>query len=172
MECSFDKHTFVKDLYYNLIFGSFYHAVTIYTLAINYFQRFTDGPDIWIEGPVRVVCGSTAHFQATVKEKKVSCLSVTWQKISKDDIKQIDTSNKTFWGKTNKELSIESVCKEDEGKYQAVLSIEEDRIKTSIQSNVIFMHVVGGMILFNIYFKIKNELLRNISHELTKLLSK
>lgn len=104
-------------------------------------------PDIWIKGTEEAVCGSTAHFEATVKEKKVSYLSVSWEKLSKNESTQIDKSNKRFWGKTNKELFIESVCKEDEGEYQAVLSIEEGRIRKTIQSNVIFLHVVGGMIL-------------------------
>lgn len=81
-------------------------------------------------------------------------MSVNWQKLSKNVSTQIDKSNERFRGKTNKELFIESVCKEDEGEYQAVLSIEEGRFKKTIQSNVVFLHVVGGMILFNRYFKI------------------
>lgn len=117
-------------------------------VGFNFFKRFTGGPDIWIEGTKEAVCGSTAHFQANVTIKKVSYLSVIWQKINKNGSTQIDKSNKKFWGKTNKELFIESVCKEDEGKYQAILSIDEDRTRITIHSNVIFLRVVGGMILF------------------------
>lgn len=105
---------------------------------------FTDRPDIWIEGPEKVVCGSTAHFKATVKEKRVSCLSVTWQKTVKDESKQIDTRNKKF----NKDLFIESVCKEDEGEYQAVLTYEENGIRRTTQSNSISLQVEGGMVIF------------------------
>lgn len=136
--------TFVVHFYYNFSVGLVYHAFTRW--LFNFFKRFTDGPDIWIEGTEKVVCGSTAHFQANVKERKVSYLSVNWKKIIKNGSTPIDTSNKKFWGKTNKELFIESVCKEDEGEYQAVLSFEEDR-KRTIESNVILLHVVGGMIL-------------------------
>lgn len=111
-------------------------------------------PDIWIEGSEKVVCGSTAHFRATVKEKKVSHLSVDWQTLCKNKSTQIDKSNKKFWGNTN-ELIIESVCKEDEGEYCAVLTIEEDRTRKTIQSNVIFLHVVGGMILLKDLYLIR-----------------
>lgn len=109
---------------------------------------FLDGQDIQIEGTEKVICGDKAHFQATVKEKKGSNWSITWQKLSRNESQKIDTSNKKFRGKTNKELSIKSVCKEDEGEYQAVLLIEEDRTRKTIQSNVISLRVVGGMILF------------------------
>lgn len=108
-------------------------------------KRLTDEPDIWIKDPEKVVCGSTARFEAVVQGKQVS--SVTWQKLYRDKSKQIEKGNQKFWGRTNEELVIESVCKEDEGTYQAVLSIEEDRIRKTIQSNVIFLQVVGGMML-------------------------
>lgn len=131
-------------------------------MAFQFLYRFTDGPDIWIEGTEEAVCGSTAHFQANVKERKVSFLSVDWKKLIKNESTPIDTSNKKFWGKTNKELFIESVCKEDEGEYQAVLSFEEDRIGTTIKSNVIFLRVVGGMIVLKRIIKINIHLLNMI----------
>lgn len=83
-----------------------------------------DGADIWLKDPEKVVCGSTAHFEAVVQGKQVSNWSVTWQKLYRDESRHIEKGNKKFWGITNEELFIESVCKEDEGKYQAVLSIE------------------------------------------------
>lgn len=148
---------------HNFTVGLFYHCLCKF--AFNCFKRFTGGPDIWIEGTEKAVCGSTAHFQATVKEKKVSYLSVNWQKLSKYVSTQIDKSNERFSGKTNKELFIESVCKKDEGEYQAVLSIEEGRTRKTIQSNIIFMHVVGGMTLFNGYkFKINNQEILLVIH--------
>lgn len=107
---------------------------------------FLDGQDIRIEGTEKVICGDKAYFQATVKENKGSNWSITWQKLSRNESQNIDTSNKKFRGKTNKELSIKSVCKEDEGEYQACLLIEEDRTRKTIESNVIFLRVVGGMI--------------------------
>lgn len=54
------------------------------------------------------------------------------------------------------------MCKEDEGEYQAVLSFEEDRIGTNIKSNVIFLRVVGGMIVFKRIIKINIHLLNMI----------
>lgn len=104
---------------------------------------FTDGPDIWIEGPDKVVCGSTAHFKATVKEKRVSSLSVTWQKIINDESKQIDTSNIKF----SQDLYIKYVCKKDEGKYQAILSFEENGVRKTVQSNSVSLQVEGGIML-------------------------
>lgn len=111
-------------------------------ISICFLKCFPDGLDIWIEGPGKVVCGSTAHFKATVKEKRVTSLSVNWQKEINNEIKQIDTStsNKKF----NNDLYIESVCKDDEGEYQAVLSFEENGIRKTIESNSISLQVEGG----------------------------
>lgn len=112
------------------------------------FEIFTDGPDIWIEGPEKVVCGSAAHFKATVKEKRVSSLSVTWQKIINDESKQIDTSNIKF----SQNLCIKSVCKKDEGKYQAILSFEENGVRKTVHSNSVSLQVEGGIMLIIRYF--------------------
>lgn len=106
---------------------------------ICFLKCFTDGPDIRIEGPEKVVCGSTAHFKATVNNS--SSLSVTWQKIINDKSKQIDKSN-------TDELYLESVCKKDEGKYQAILSFEENGVRKTIQSNSISLKVEGGIMFF------------------------
>lgn len=89
-------------------------------------------------------------------------MSVDWKKLIKNESTPIDTSNKKFWGNTIKELFIESVCKEDEGEYQAVLSFEKDRIGTTIKSNVIFLRVVGGMIVLKRIIKINIHLLNMI----------
>lgn len=110
---------------------------------------FTDEPDIWIEGTEKVVCGSTAHFKATVKEKRVSSLSVTWQKIINDESKQIDTSHEKF----SPDLYIKSVCKNDEGIYQAILSFEENGVRKTVQSNSIPLQVKGGIMLIITYLK-------------------
>lgn len=114
---------------------------------------FTDGPDIWIEGPDKVVCGSTAHFKATVKEKRVSSLSVTWQKIINDESKQIDTSNIKF----SQDLYIKYVCKKDEGKYQAILSFEENGVRKTVQSNSVSLQVEGGIMLIIRYLKTESN---------------
>lgn len=71
-------------------------------------KRLTDEPDIWIKDLEKVVCGSTARFEAVVQGKQVS--SVTWQKLYRDKSKQIEKGNQKFWGRTNEELVIGSVC--------------------------------------------------------------
>lgn len=110
---------------------------------------FTDEPDIRIEGTEKVVCGSTAHFKATVKEKRVTSLSVTWQKIINDESKQIDTSHEKF----STDLNIKSVCKKDEGIYQAILSFTENGVRKTVQSNSIPLQVKGGIMLIITYLK-------------------
>lgn len=112
---------------------------TLFYIFIYVLNCFTDEPDIWIEGPEKVVCGSTACFKATVKEKIVTSCSVTWQKEINNEIKQIDPRSSN-----NEELCIESVCKDDEGEYQAVLSFKEDGFRKTVESNSIFLQVEGG----------------------------
>lgn len=114
---------------------------------------FTDEPDIRIEGTEKVVCGSTAHFKATVQEKRVTSLSVTWQKIINDEIKQIDTRNEKF----SQDLYIKSVYKEDEGIYQAILSFEENGVRKTVQSNCISLQVEGGILLILLHILKKTE---------------
>lgn len=54
------------------------------------------------------------------------------------------------------------MCKEDEGEDQAVISFEEDRIGTTIKSNVICLRVVGGMIVLKRIIKNNIHLLNMI----------
>nr|XP_034330978.1 antiviral innate immune response receptor RIG-I-like [Crassostrea gigas] len=85
-----------------------------------------DEPDISIKGENEKKCGETALFEADVENVKSSSWTITWQKRKGDVIKCIDTSMEKYWGSTKKKLVIKSVCKEDEGDYQAVLSFESN----------------------------------------------
>lgn len=100
------------------------------------------------------MCGCTANFKADVKKIDLSLWSIKWHKLSGTSTESIDISKERYRGSTNTTLVIQSVCKEDEGKYQAVISQESKGIEKRMRSNIICLHVVGG-IIYGIYiFKI------------------
>lgn len=72
-----------------------------------------------------------------------SCWSITWQKRRGDDIKYIDTNSRRYNGSTKKTLVIKSVCKEDEGDYQALLSLESNGPEYKSR-NIFRLHAIGG----------------------------
>lgn len=74
---------------------------------------------------------------------KSSSWTITWQKRRGDVIKCIDTSMEKYWGSTKKKLVIKSVCKEDEGDYQAVLSFESNGPDYK-SKNTIRLYVLEG----------------------------
>lgn len=127
----------------------------MYNVILNcsYICFISDEPAIFIQGENETICGDTVHFEANVKRVKSSCLSITWQKRRGDVIKCIDTSMERYSGSTKKKLVIQSVCKEDEGEYQAVLSLESNGPEYKSR-NTIRLHVIGG--------KLVNELIYNI----------
>lgn len=87
-------------------------------------MTFTDEPDISIIGENEKKCGETALFEANVEMVKSSNWTITWYKHKGNVSECIDTSKEKYRGSTKRRLVIKSVCKEDEGKYQAVLSFE------------------------------------------------
>lgn len=103
---------------------------------------FTAGPDILITGEDRVVCGDSARFDAEVKRAQLSEWSITWQKKIDDISRKIDTSDKKYKGSTRRQLVIQSVCKDDEAEYQAILS---NGSKLNITSNSIYLQTLGGI---------------------------
>lgn len=114
---------------------------------------FKDRPDIYIKGENEILCGGTARFEADVKNVEVSSWSVTWRKCRRDVIKCIDTSMEKYNGSTKRKLVINSLSKEDEGEYTAVLSLESNGPDYK-SKNTIRLHVIGG--------KLINELKRQI----------
>lgn len=81
-----------------------------------------------------------------MKNVESSCWSITWQKHRGDVIKRIDTNMEKYSGSTKKKLVINSVCKEDEGEYQAVLSLESNG-PVYKSRNTIRLHAVGGILV-------------------------
>lgn len=103
---------------------------------------FAENPEILITGAEEVTCGETARFEADVKQAEPSGWSVTWQKVhGRKMTEEIDTGSEKYKGSSNRRLVINTVGKEDEGEYQAVLSRELNR---RIFSNLIYLHPVGG----------------------------
>lgn len=78
-----------------------------------------------------------------MKNVESSCWSITWQKRRGDIIKRIDTDIGRYSGSTKKTLVIKDVCKEDEGKYQAFLSLESNGPDYKSR-NTIRLYAIGG----------------------------
>lgn len=101
------------------------------------------------------MCGETARFEANVKKANLSCWQITWEieKHTETVKKCIDTSTEKYSDSTKEILNIKSVCKEDEGKYQAVLSGESNGNEYIVSSNKICLHVMEGKVFVkkNIY---------------------
>lgn len=100
---------------------------------------------ISIERNVEVTCGDTAQFKADIRLEESAFLSVSWEKVDGPARKHIDLSCEKYKGSTGRQLNIHSVCKEDEGEYQAVISKNIDH---KIFSNIGFLQTQGGMILY------------------------
>lgn len=81
-----------------------------------------------------------------MKNVECSCSSITWRKHRGDVIDGIDTSMEKYSGSTKKRLVINDVCKEDEGEYEAVLSLESNGPFYKSR-NTIFMHVIKGKLV-------------------------
>lgn len=90
------------------------------------------------------MCGDLARFVAVLKPDS-SCWSITWKKRRGKVTETIDTSRKKYSGSTNRKLVIQSVCKEDEGEYQIVLSHKSNGDRYSKCGNTICLHVLGGI---------------------------
>nr|XP_034331652.1 uncharacterized protein LOC117690918 isoform X2 [Crassostrea gigas] len=95
--------------------------------ALTKLEKQTDGreePDIFIQAENEITCGDKAQIEAEVKNVECSCWSVTWQKRRGDVFECIDTSLEKYSGSTKRNLVINDVSKEDEGEYQAVVSLK------------------------------------------------
>lgn len=114
---------------------------------------YSEEPMISIQGPRNVLCGNTAKYFAVMNPENLQGWSVTWQKLVKQTHIHINSSTEKYSGSTDKNLVIQSVCKEDEGGYQAILSKDLKAKNISVSSNVIFLQAIGGILLTS--FKIK-----------------
>lgn len=82
----------------------------------------------------------------------VSYWSISWQRVKGSVTNQIDLSKEKYRDSTRTQLVIHSVSKDDEGEYQAVIARESNGNKRKIESNAIFLQVVGGILFYHEYF--------------------
>lgn len=119
-----------------------------------FFVYTTDQPEISIKGDreIEVLCGDKASFEVELQQADLTHWTITWRKVIGTRIEQINTSTSRYSDSTDRQLVIHSVCKEDKGNYQAVLSEKVSNGKSVLQvvSNVIFLHTLGGNI--ELYF--------------------
>lgn len=94
------------------------------------------------------MCGDIARFEAVLKPDS-SCWSITWQKRTGKVIEIIDTSTEKYSGSTNRKLVIQSVCKEDEGEYQVLLSQSNGNGYFKCE-HTLCLHVLGGILFVQI----------------------
>lgn len=87
-----------------------------------------------------MLCGDIAVFEANGTP---SCWSLTWQKSRGHVTERIDLSKEKYKGSTDRKLVITSVSKDDEWRYQAVLSQNSNGNEQTL-SNEILLQTWGG----------------------------
>lgn len=103
---------------------------------------------ISITGPRYLLCGNTAEFIAVTNPENLEGWSVKWLKHAKCTETPINSNAEKYYGSTEKHLVIQSVCKEDDGGYQAILSTGSRRGTTRFElSNAIFLQAIGGIFI-------------------------
>lgn len=107
---------------------------------------FIEEPTVSIQGHEKILCGDTAQFNAVINPDQLKGWSVTWQKLVDRIHTQIDTRTEKYFGSTEQKLFIHSVCKEDEGKYQAILSRDSNGKQILVVSNAICLQAIGGIL--------------------------
>lgn len=106
-----------------------------------------------IQGQKIVTCGKVACFEIEVESLSTTIpWSVTWQRVRGNITEEIDISTEKYKESNDKQLVIHRVSREDEGKYQAVLSREESGQSLKRTSNAIFLEAAGGIYLISMYF--------------------
>lgn len=81
-------------------------------------------------------------FLAEIKLEKEVDLPVSWDRVEGLVRTQIDVEDEKYRGSDDRLLIIHNVCKEDEGRYQAVISRNQD---VKIFSNKVYLHPTGGI---------------------------
>lgn len=118
----------------------------LYKPLANFNFFFIDDPKISIKFVKEGKGGETARIVAEVTPIDLFGWSLSWQKIDKQISERIDTSQDKYRGSTERQLVIQSLHKEDEGDYQAILT----RIscgKYHICSNTASLQFFGGILL-------------------------
>lgn len=99
----------------------------------------SDEPVISIDGEEEVICGITIRFKVNVEPANTTEWLVNWQKNRTGATELIGIRNKKYIGSHDRQLVINCVEKEDEGKYQAFLSRESNGKIYKIFSNCIYL---------------------------------
>lgn len=100
----------------------------------------SEEPVILIDGAEKAICGSTIQFDAHVKPANTSEWSGNWHKNRTDTTEQIDITSRKYSGSHNRQLVINSVEKEEEGKCQAFFSRGSNRKIHSKGTLGFFLH--------------------------------
>lgn len=81
----------------------------------------------WIEGEDGGICGNTTQNNAAVKQAGLSKWSADWQKSRTDATELTDIRCMKFNGCNNRQTVIDSMYKNEEGKYRDFLGEESNR---------------------------------------------
>lgn len=100
----------------------------------------SEEPVILIGGAEKAICGSTIQFNAHVKPATTSEWSGNWHKNRTGTTEQIDITSRKHSGSHNRQLVINSVEEEEEGKCQAFFSRGSTRKIHSKGTSVFFLH--------------------------------
>lgn len=103
-----------------------------------------DEPHISIKGKDKVMCGDTACFEVSVTPADILHFPISWQRVRGKITEKIDTKDKRYHNSTDTQLVIQSVCKKDEGTYQAIFSRSWNGNHLVI-SNPILLEILGGI---------------------------
>lgn len=98
---------------------------------------------------------------AEVKPTDLSGWSLKWQRVKNLITEDIDTSGEKFRGSKDRQLVIHSMCKKDEGNYQAVLTRDIGGNYQIISKAFILKCMRGNFIIviFNGIFSLYNSIL-------------
>lgn len=92
-------------------------------------------------GNTHVRCGETASFEAEITLEEDVDLPVSWHRVDGLVTKQINIEDDKYKGSDDRQLQIHNVCKDDEARYQAVISRSAD---VNISSNGVYLRPMGG----------------------------
>lgn len=100
-------------------------------------------------GETSVPCGTTACFIADNKLEKEDYLLVSWDRVKGSVRTHINLEDEKYRGSDDTQLIINDVCEEDKGRYQAVISRNQD---VKIFSKEVYLHPTGGIQSFWNFF--------------------
>ncbi|XP_062602960.1 uncharacterized protein LOC134264710 [Saccostrea cucullata] len=117
--------------------------------AMEKYKLLLEGMMIFINGKKKILCEEKACFEAVTENfLDTDNWPIKWVKVRGDTTKKIDISKEKYSGSTSRRLVINKIEKEDQGEYQAVILREIDKRHVKIESNTLFLEVIGGIILF------------------------